>query len=344
MALLQPLGIIAFTIIFTLVSVFVYTKAAGPIPFSVTSVTTQKSDAFSVTGEGKAKLAPNNATVRLGVTADGPTAEVAKNKMNEVINKVTTEIKALGIQDKDIKTENISVYEDFNNRPVMAEKIGATQPVSDPNSKASSYRANTASGNAQTKVSYVNVARSDASTGSTIIASDGTNVDSSNNTNWQFDETLTLSLDSTSKSFGVIQPGSNPSDQTTTLTATSNSSTGYVIYAWCTQAMTETRGYGTISDWTGTNATPTTFSNPSTGFGYTTDDASLTGGTANRFTNGGAKYAGFTHTGPGDPVADRTSASTSVTNTISYRLYPSATAANGDYTTTVVYIIAAAFP
>jgi hypothetical protein len=233
----------------------------------------------------------------------------------------------------------------FNNINWNGQAAGTRLEFCNSNLGSGTWSLNvTASGNAQTKVSYVNVARSDASTGSTIIASDGTNVDSSNNTNWQFDETLTLSLDSTSKSFGVIQPGSNPSDQTTTLTATSNSSTGYVIYAWCTQAMTETRGYGTISDWTGTNATPTTFSNPSTGFGYTTDDASLTGGTANRFTNGGAKYAGFTHTGPGDPVADRTSASTSVTNTISYRLYPSATAANGDYTTTVVYIIAAAFP
>lgn len=144
MALLRLLGTIAFTVIFTLVSLFIYTKAAGPIPFSVTSVTTQKTDSVSVTGEGKAAMTPDNATVRLGVTATGATAEVAKNKMNEVINKVTQEIKALGIADKDIKTENVSVYEDYNTRPLPADKVGATTPaVQDPNSRATSYIGNT---------------------------------------------------------------------------------------------------------------------------------------------------------------------------------------------------------
>ena len=203
----------------------------------------------------------------------------------------------------------------------------------------------TAVGNAQTKVSYINVSRSDASSGALIIASDGTNTDCSNNTNWQFDETLTLGLDSTSKDFGVVTPGANPSDQTTTLTATSNAVNGYVIYAWSTQAMTNVRFGGvTLDDWTGTNATPTTFSAGSYGFGYTTDDSSLTGGTADRFTSGGAKYAGFTHSGPGDPVADRTAPATAVTNTINYRMYPSATQADGEYTTIIVYVIAAQFP
>ncbi|MDO8650498.1 MAG: hypothetical protein Q7K33_04315, partial [Candidatus Berkelbacteria bacterium] len=203
----------------------------------------------------------------------------------------------------------------------------------------------TAIGNQQTKVSYINVSRSDASGGATIIASDGTNTDCGSNVNWQFDESLTLSLDSTSKDFGVVTPGSNPSDQTTTLTATSNAVNGYVIYGWTTQAMTNVRFGGvTLADWTGTNATPTTFSAGSYGFGYTTDDASLTGGTADRFTSGGAKYAGFTHSGPGDPVADRTAPATSATNTINYRLYPSATQADGDYTTIVIYVIAAQFP
>jgi uncharacterized protein YggE len=143
MSVLKVLGTVAFAIIFTLVSLFVYTKLAGPLPFSITSTVTQKTDSFSVTGEGKSSIVATSATVRLGVTADGATADAAKNKMNQVINKVTSEIKALGIQDKDIKTENISVYEDYNNRPVMAEKIGATPPVADPNSTATSYRANT---------------------------------------------------------------------------------------------------------------------------------------------------------------------------------------------------------
>ncbi len=143
MSVLKVLGTISFAIIFTLVSLFVFTKIAGPLPFSVTSTVTQKTDSFSVTGEGKVKITPSAATVRLGVVADGATADIAKNKMNQTINQVTAEIKALGIDDKDIKTENISVYEDFSNKPVLMEKSAAAPAVPDPNSKAGSYRANT---------------------------------------------------------------------------------------------------------------------------------------------------------------------------------------------------------
>ncbi len=204
----------------------------------------------------------------------------------------------------------------------------------------------TAVGNAQTKISSVDVARSDATSGAQIIASDGTNQDCNNNTNWMFNESLTLSLNSSSVSFGVIQPASNPSDQTTTLTTTTNANTGYVIYAWATQPLTYSSF--TISDWSGTNASPTTFSAGSFGFGYTTDDSSLTGGTANRFTNGGAKYAGFAHTGPtsaaNNPVADATAPVTSDAHIVSYRLYPSTVQTAQTYSTVIIYVAAAKFP
>ncbi len=156
------------------------------------------------------------------------------------------------------------------------------------------------------------------------------------------DEELVFSLDSTSKNFGVVQPGGNPTDVTSTLTTSTNSSTGYVVYAWSSQLMT--MGSFTLANWTGTNATPTTFGNGSFGFGYTTDDADLTGGTNNRFTSGGAKYAGFVQTGPGDPVSDRTTGPvSSAQNVISYRLAASGSQAAGTYTTTIVYVCSVTF-
>lgn len=156
------------------------------------------------------------------------------------------------------------------------------------------------------------------------------------------DEELVFSLDATSKNFGVVQPGDNPTNQTSTVTVTTNSATGYVVYAWSTQAMT--KGAHTIPDWSGTNATPTSFPNGSFGFGYSTDDSTLTGGTADRFTNGGAKYAGFIHNGPGDPVADRTSGPVvNEQNTITYRLAGGVGQQAGTYTTVVVYVVATTF-
>lgn len=156
------------------------------------------------------------------------------------------------------------------------------------------------------------------------------------------DEELVFSLDATSKNFGVVQPGDNPTEQSSTVTVTTNAATGYVVYAWSTQAMT--KDTHTISDWAGTNASPTSFPNGSFGFGYSTDDSTLTGGTADRFTLGGAKYAGFTHSGPGDPVADRTSGPVaSQQNTITYRLAGGVGQQAGTYTTVVVYVVATTF-
>ena len=105
-----------------------------------------------------------------------------------------------------------------------------------------------------------------------------------------------------------------------------------------------TFGSFTIPDWTGTNASPTLFPNGSFGFGYTTDDSTLTGGTADRFTNGGPNYAAFINTGPGDPVADRTSGPiSSAVDTITYRLAVDVGQEAGKYETIIIYVLSLTF-
>lgn len=117
---------------------FVYTKLAGPIPFDVNSVTTSKSDAFSVTGEGKIEAKPDSATVRLGVVARAGTEEAAKNQLNTNINKVIESVKALGVSEDKIKTENFNIYPEYGDiRPLPADL-----PVSDQN-RISGYTGNT---------------------------------------------------------------------------------------------------------------------------------------------------------------------------------------------------------
>ncbi|GAI55219.1 unnamed protein product, partial [marine sediment metagenome] len=59
-------------------------------------------------------------------------------------------------------------------------------------------------------------------------------------------------------------------------------------------------GTETIDDWGGTNASPTSWAAGDYGFGYSTDDVTLSGVTGDRFS--GSKFAGFLHSGPGDPV------------------------------------------
>lgn len=153
--------------------------------------------------------------------------------------------------------------------------------------------------------------------------------------------TLTFGIDSASITFDNLYSGNSFTDssKTTTLTTSTNAYNGYIVYGRVTAPLT--KGAHTIANYASTNASPSTWSG--NGFGYTTDDSSLTGGTANRFTSGGPKYAGFGTSSPGDPVADHPgpiiSPISSEQFTISYRVTTSETQQAGTYTTTVLYVV-----
>ncbi len=106
----------ASTLILFFILLFAYTKIAGPLPFSVTSVTTQKTDTFSVTGEGKATAAPDIAVAGVGVQAQGPTVKQAQQELNRAINKVTEAIKKVGVEAKDIQTSAYNLNPTYDYR------------------------------------------------------------------------------------------------------------------------------------------------------------------------------------------------------------------------------------
>lgn len=93
---------------------FLYTKLIGPIPFSVSSVATQKSDAFNVTGEGKSTIKPDIASVTVGISSQGQSVKAAQDQINIVINKVSDAIKKTGVDGKDIQTTNYSIYPGYD--------------------------------------------------------------------------------------------------------------------------------------------------------------------------------------------------------------------------------------
>ncbi len=107
--MIKQIGSTALTLILFFILLFIYTKLAGPIPFSVNSVTTTKSTAFEVTGVGKAAVKPDNAQVSAGVSATGQTTAQVQDQINSVINKVSSAIKGVGIDSADIQTANYSV-------------------------------------------------------------------------------------------------------------------------------------------------------------------------------------------------------------------------------------------
>jgi uncharacterized protein YggE len=105
-----PGAIIVFFII-----LFVYTKLAGPIPFSINSINTTKTDLFTSSGEGKLTAVPDQATVDASVTAQSATVADAQTKVNLTTNKIIADLKKLGLSDKDIKTTDYSVNPNYGN-------------------------------------------------------------------------------------------------------------------------------------------------------------------------------------------------------------------------------------
>ena len=64
---------------------------------------------ISVTGEGHVEVAPDMATVSLGVTTEGDTAKAALGANNDALAAVIGRLKTAGIEDRDIQTSGLSL-------------------------------------------------------------------------------------------------------------------------------------------------------------------------------------------------------------------------------------------
>ncbi len=156
--------------------------------------------------------------------------------------------------------------------------------------------------------------------------------------------TLTFSYASGSAiTFDELNSGNSWTDsgKTTVLQTSTNAYGGYIIKVRAIGKLSLANNPTYYIDHYGSsNSSPSVWSG--SGFGYTTSDSNLSGGTGNRFTNGGPKYAGWTETSPGDPVADHTDnvTGTPISNeqfTITYHVTGSPTSPAGKYQTTIIY-------
>jgi hypothetical protein len=158
---------------------------------------------------------------------------------------------------------------------------------------------------------------------------------------------LTFSLDSSNIVFDNLTPANSYTDSTkhTIMTTSTNGYNGYAVYAGENQPL-KTPDNFTISDYSGTNASPTIWSG--TGFGYTTNDSNLAGtGGTNRFANG-TKYAGFITAGPGDIVADdpgpvQNSPISNEQFTVGYYVAVNSITPAGTYSNVILYTIVPSF-
>lgn len=102
------------TIVFIFICLFAYTKLFGPIPFSVNSVTTTKTDLFRADGVGKASAIPNTALISMGVTNTASTVLDAQDQTNTLVNNIIADLKKLDISEKNIQTTSYSVRPEYD--------------------------------------------------------------------------------------------------------------------------------------------------------------------------------------------------------------------------------------
>lgn len=100
-----------------LVSSAIFALLTFAPPISLSSVNTQKTDLFTVSGDGKVTVVPDTGIVNIGISVSKADVKTAQTGVNQVMDKITTDLKALGIESKDIKTQNYSIYPqyDYNN-------------------------------------------------------------------------------------------------------------------------------------------------------------------------------------------------------------------------------------
>ncbi len=101
-----------FKLILIFVGVYLLFKYLPAIPIS--SVVTQKTDLFTVTGEGKVTVVPDTAIVNLGINVTRSTVKDAQSQANMVIKDITASLKNLNIADKDVKTSDYSIYPQYD--------------------------------------------------------------------------------------------------------------------------------------------------------------------------------------------------------------------------------------
>jgi hypothetical protein len=143
-----------------------------------------------------------------------------------------------------------------------------------------------------------------------------------------------LATTSTTIPFGTVTTSANKV-AAQDLSVSTNSSNGYTVYTRYTQAPTS--GGNTITDHTGTNASPSAFPTAGTveAFAYTTEDGSLSG-TGDRFTSsGGNKWAKFLTSN--EELIFHNAAVSSQTTRVGFQTGISATTEPGSYVTSVIY-------
>ncbi|MEK7595409.1 MAG: SIMPL domain-containing protein [Patescibacteria group bacterium] len=105
------------------------TSLFGPIPLSINTKTLDKDNTFFVSSDSSVFVKPDIASVVLSIETTDQTASAAQKKANEIINKVTEELKKIKVDGENIKTINYNIYPIYGTDGKQIESYRASVSV-----------------------------------------------------------------------------------------------------------------------------------------------------------------------------------------------------------------------
>ena len=114
---------IVLTVGLSTLAVIMVTRLAGGPSLAINQITTNKMSTFDVTGDSKVTTVPDQAEARVGITVNENTVKAAQDRANSVMNSINEQLATLGIEKKDIKTENYSLYPNYDYSTGSGQRI-----------------------------------------------------------------------------------------------------------------------------------------------------------------------------------------------------------------------------
>jgi uncharacterized protein YggE len=111
---LSQILITIITVVVSVASVILTAQFLGPLPLSLSQTISQKQDLFTVTGDSEVTTVPDQVEITFGVSQTDSQLAVAQDKVNQVVKNMTAELQKLGIKKEDIKTQNYSIYPQYD--------------------------------------------------------------------------------------------------------------------------------------------------------------------------------------------------------------------------------------
>lgn len=113
-AITSTLVVTIVTAIVSILTIVVTARVIGPLPISLTQTIAEKQGTFDVQGESEMSVIPDTAEITLGIVARNASVAGAQQQANTTITAIQTALTELGIEKKDIKTENYNVNPEYD--------------------------------------------------------------------------------------------------------------------------------------------------------------------------------------------------------------------------------------